>query len=64
VTLDLQLSPLNDEEEMILFTIIAIEYLLNSPTLKNFERNILKRRLLRYLERLGEIHLDEPETKR
>lgn len=50
---------------MILFTIIGIEFLLNHHLgLKSFERRILERRLLRYLERLGELYLDEPRERK
>lgn len=54
----------NEEQEQVLFTLIGIEMLLiYGKTLKNFERQLLMRRKLIYLERLGELYLIEDEER-
>lgn len=50
-------------QESVLFTLIGIEMLLlYAKTLKAFEKQILLRRKMRYLEWLGELYLAEDEN--
>lgn len=53
---------LSEMQETVLFTLLGIEMmLLYAKTLKKFEKQILLRKRLKYLELLGELYLTEDE---